>query len=227
MKDSVIRPKLNGKEVNAIIFDMDGTLSDSIDTYLYIVSKAATSVGLKFSREEVLASLANQTYIWSGLLSDDPSRHEGITKKMATVMMEIYTDVIQRVKVFPNLGQALKRLKDYNIKMGVVTGSPRLSLTPLYNSKLEHYFQTMISRDDGYPGKPAPDSMIACLKQMDTESGRAIVVGDTPVDIIAGKKCVALTIGVLTGVATREMLEKETPTAIVNWVGDIPALLGI
>lgn len=227
MKESVIRPNLDGKEIDAIIFDMDGTLSDSIETYLYIVSKAAASVGLKFSREQVLASLANQAHIWNGLLSDDPPRREEIIRKMNIVMMEIYTDVIQRVKVFPNLGQALKRLKDYNIKMGVVTGSPRLSLTPLYNSKLEHYFQTMISRDDGYPGKPAPDSMIACLKQMDTEPGRAIVVGDTPVDIIAGRKSGTLTIGVLTGVATREMLEKETPTAIVNWVGDIPALLGI
>ena len=123
--------------------------------------------------------------------------------------------------------EVLKRLKDYNIKMGVITGSLRLGLTPLYNSGLEHYFQVMISWDDGYPRKPAPDSMIACLKQMDTEPGRAIVVGDTPVDIIAGKKSGALTIGVLSGVATREMLEKEKPTAIVNWVGDIPALLRI
>lgn len=227
MKDSLIRPNLDGKGIDAIIFDMDGTLSDSIETYLYIVSKAAASVGLKFSREQVLASLANQAHIWDGLLPDDPPRREEIIKRISTVMMKIYTDVTPRVKVFPNLGQVLKRLKDYNIKMGVITGSLKLSLTPLYNSGLEHYFQVMISWDDGYPKKPAPDSMIACLKQMDTEPGRAIVVGDTPVDIIAGRKSGALTIGVLSGVATREMLEKEKPTAIVNWVGDIPALLRI
>jgi len=227
MEDNVISPNLNGREINAIIFDMDGTLSDSIETYLYIANKAAVSVGLKFNREQVLASLANRARIWDGLLPDDSPRREEIIKKMNTVMMKIYTDVTPRVKVFPNLGQVLKKLKDYNIKMGVVTGSLGLSLTPLYKSRLEHYFQVMISAEDGYPGKPAPDSMIACLGQMNAEPERTIVVGDTPVDIIVGRKSGALTIGVLSGVATREMLEKEKPTAIVNWVGDIPALLRI
>ncbi|MBA7583925.1 Pyrophosphatase PpaX [subsurface metagenome] len=227
MKDNATKPSLDGKQINAIIFDMDGTLSDSIDAYFDVFNQAAATVGLKFEREEVLCCLANQINIWEKLFPDDLPEREQIIRKISIATKEIYTKTIQKVKLFPNLEQVLKKLKDNDIKMGVVTASSRESLTPLYNNRLEHYFEVMISWEDDYPRKPAPDSIIACLKRMNADAKKSIVVGDTLADIIAGREGGTLTVGVLSGMASRDMLEREKPTAIIDWVGDIPALLGI
>lgn len=227
MKDNAASPSLDGKQINTIIFDMDGTLSDSIDVYFDVFNQAAATVGLKFEREEVLYCLANQIHIWEKLFPDDLPEREQIIRKMRVATNKIYTRTIQKVKLFPNLEQVIKKLKDNNIKMGVVTGSSRESLTPLYNNRLEHYFKVLISWEDGYLRKPAPDSIIACLKRMNAKPKETIVVGDAPVDIIAGRESGTLTVGVLSGVASRDMLEREKPTAILDWVGDVPDLLGI
>ena len=218
---------LNGGEIEAIVFDMDGTLSDSIDVYFNIFNQSAATIGLKLEREEVMLCLANHIHIWEKLLPDDLPMREQVIKKLNIATREIYNTTTQKVSLFANVEQIFKKLRDNDIKMGIVTGSLKTSLIPIYDNKFEHYFEVMMSREDVILRKPAPDSIIACLECMNVEPKKSVVVGDTPIDIIAGRESGTFTVGVLNGVASRDMLEKEKPTAIIDWVGDMPTLLGI
>ena len=218
---------LNGKQIEAIIFDMDGTLSDSIDVYFNIFNQAAATIGLKLEREEVMLCLANHINIWEKLLPDDLPMREQVITKMNMATRDIYIATTQKVNLFANVEQIFKKLRDNDIKMGIVTGASKAGLIPIYDNKFEHYFEVMMSREDVILRKPAPDSIIACLKHMDVEPKKSVVVDDTPIDIIAGRAGGTFTVGVLNGVASRDMLEREKPTAVIDWVGDVPTLLGI
>jgi len=160
-------------------------------------------------------------------------RREELIEAVNAPASRMYAKAMHDVQPFPNADKALKAFTDNHIRIGAVTASSRESMRPLSKHGLDQYFQVMISGwDDGYPDKPAPDSIIACLNKLKVKPDEAIVVGDTPVDIIAGKRSGALTAAVLSGVASRDILErdileKEEPEAIVDWVGDIPSLLGI
>jgi phosphoglycolate phosphatase-like HAD superfamily hydrolase len=62
---------------------------------------------------------------------------------------------------------------------------------------------------------------------MKVEPSHAITIGDTPLDIRAGKAAGTLTIGVLSGIGTRAQLEAEKPTAIIKDISEVLSLLNL
>ena len=111
------------------------------------------------------------------------------------------------------------------IKLGLVTASWEPTLYPLRNYSLIHYFKVIITGEDGFPSKPAPDGTLECLRRMKIRPSQAITIGDSPLDIRAGNKAGALTIGVLCGIGSRSQLEAEAPTAIVEEVTQVLSIL--
>jgi phosphoglycolate phosphatase-like HAD superfamily hydrolase len=98
-------------------------------------------------------------------------------------------------------------------------------LAPLLENDLVRDFEAIITREDSYASKPSPEGMVECLRRMDVRPDCGLAVGDSPMDIRAGKRAGALTIGVLSGIANREQLEAEEPTLIIDDVGQIPWVL--
>jgi phosphoglycolate phosphatase-like HAD superfamily hydrolase len=90
-----------------------------------------------------------------------------------------------------------------------------------------HYFSGIITRDDGFPRKPAPEGLLQCVKAMGVPPEHAVIVGDTLLDVRAGKMAGTLTVGVLTGLAGRELLEAQNPTAVVDDAHAFLALLNM
>ena len=84
-----------------------------------------------------------------------------------------------------------------------------------------------MTRDEGFPSNPAPDGILECLKRMETPPSQAITIGDTPLDILAGKAAGTLTIGVLSGIGNRAQLQEEEPTAIIGRVSDLLSLFDL
>jgi phosphoglycolate phosphatase-like HAD superfamily hydrolase len=85
----------------------------------------------------------------------------------------------------------------------------------------------IITREDGFLLKPSPDAILECLRRMDVSADHAITVGDSPLDIRAGKTAGSLTIGVLSGIGSQAQLEAEAPTAIVKHVSQLLSLLNL
>ena len=84
-----------------------------------------------------------------------------------------------------------------------------------------------MTREEGFPPKPAPDGTLECLRRMKVAPSHAITIGDTPLDVRAGKAAGTLTIGVLSGIGTREQLEAEKPTAIIKDISEVLSLLNL
>jgi HAD superfamily hydrolase (TIGR01509 family) len=214
-------------KIEGIIFDVDGTLTNSIEAYYNVFREVTSRFGIKIRREDVLEPMATGSLIWSRIIPEDsPGRDEKI-KQLMNAIPEVYQEVFQRVLPFPGVESVLKKLDERKVKLGVLTSSRGTAVRPLYNHSLSHYFKVMITREEGFSPKPEPDGILECLRRMKVQPSHAITIGDTPLDIRAGRAAGTLTIGVLSGIGTQAQLEAEGPTAIIKDISQLLPLLNL
>lgn len=217
----------SGRRIEGILFDVDGTLTNSIEAYYDVFRQITARFGIEIRREDVLEPMATGSLIWDRILPEDsPGRDEKI-KQCMNAIPQVYREVFQHVHPFAGVESVLKKLDEQKIKLGVLTSSRETAVRPLYSHSLSHYFKVIMTREQGFPQKPAPDGILECLKRMKVQPGHAITIGDTPLDIRAGKGAGTLTIGVLSGIGNQAQLEAEAPTAIIKDVSKLLELFNL
>lgn len=215
----------SGRRIEGIVFDVDGTLTDSIGAYYEMFSGVVARFGIQIRKEEILEPMATGSLIWDRIIPEDfPDRDEKI-KQFMEIIPKVYQKVFQHVHPFAGLESVLKRLVERKVRLGALTSSRAVAVRPLYQYSLAHYFSVVITREDGFPLKPAPGGILECLRRMNVHPPHAIVIGDTPLDIRAGKAAGTLTIGVLSGIGNQVQLEAEAPTAIIKDISQLLSLL--
>jgi HAD superfamily hydrolase (TIGR01509 family) len=210
---------------DAVIFDLDGTLIDSTDVYLKILNVAFKRLHLPlFSREDVLDLLIEGNFDWNRLLSIDlQDRKEEIIQKSMEIMREIYPQMFrEEVKLIPGAADILRQISMGGMKIGLVTSTDAKSLAPklypLEASGIVDLLQAIITTDQVTNKKPAAEPLIECGKRLHVDMEKIVYVGDSRVDIRAGKAAGTMTIGVLTGVDDYESLKAEEPDTILDSV---------
>ncbi len=217
----------SGRRVEGIVFDIDGTLTDSIEAYYEGFREVMANIGIQIKREDILEPMATGSLIWDRVIPENtPGRDEKIRQCMELIP-QIYQEVFKSVQPFPGLESVLIRLEEKGVCLGVLTASRGIAVQPLHHSSLIRYFRVIMTRDEGFPNKPAPNGILECLKRMEISPNQAITIGDTPLDIRAGKAAGTLTIGVLSGIGSRPQLQAEEPTAIIGGVSDLLSLFDL
>ena len=215
-------------KVAAVIFDLDGTLIDSIDIYFSIVEKALERLNLPaVSRSRILAAAESEDFKWELVLPQDVlNRKEKIIDEAWAVINEIAPQMFaDNLDLIPGAGDIVKNLCSNGLKIGLVTSTQRqyleTKMMPLKNAGVDTLFEVIITSDDVEKRKPAPDPLIACAQQLDLKPDTCVYVGDTTTDIRAGKAAGMRTVGVLTGFDEYEALETENPDAIIKDVQNL------
>jgi len=215
----------SGRKIEGIVFDVDGTLTDSIGAYYEVFREVLAQFGIRIKKEEVLEPMATGSLIWDRIIPEGfPDRDEKI-KQIMNIIPKVYRKVFQHVHPFAGLESVLKRLVERKVRLGALTSSRAVAVRPLYQHSLGHYFTVVMTREDGFALKPAPDGILECLRRMNVQPTHAIIIGDTPLDIRAGKAAGALTVGVLSGIGNQVQLETEAPTAIIKDISQLLSLL--
>jgi HAD superfamily hydrolase (TIGR01509 family) len=217
----------SGWEIEGIIFDVDGTLTNSIEAYYEVFREVTARIGIQIRKEDVLEPMATGSLIWDRIIPEDfPGRDEKI-KQFMEVIPQVYQEVFKHVQPFAGLELVLKGLKERGVRLGALTSSRAVAVRPLDKHALSHYFMVIMTREDGFPPKPAPDGILECLRRLKVLPSHAIVIGDSPLDIRAGKAAGTLTIGVLSGIGSLAQLEADVPTAIINHISQLLSLLNL
>jgi HAD superfamily hydrolase (TIGR01509 family) len=216
-----------GRRIEGVIFDVDGTLTNSVEAYFELFREVTARFGIEIRKEDVLEPMATGALIWDYIIPQDfPDRDEKI-KEFMDIVPQVYEEVFQHVYPFPGLEAVLKGLETRGVRLGALTSSRAGAVRPLQNCSLSHYFTVIMTREDGFPLKPAPEGILECLRRMNVQANHAIVIGDTPLDIRAGQAAGTLTIGVLSGIGSYRQLEVEAPTAIIKDVSELLSLLNL
>ena len=139
------------------------------------------------------------------LLGDALQQLGNLDDSQRVIAVKTYQRLFREVelpntRIFPGVSQTLQTLKSRGVKMAIVTsrGIESLRLILTQNNILE-YFDELVTRDNGFKPKPAPDMVNYLLQKMSLAPSDVLVVGDTTFDIdmgaAAGCKTCAVTYG--------------------------------
>ena len=214
--------------VNAVIFDMDGTLIDSIDIYFEIVEIALKRLELPpVSRNKILEAAETRDFNWDLVLPDEV---KGKKDKMIADAWEIINEIApqlfaEKLELIRGAENILRNISARISKIGLVTSTQRqyleIKMQPLKTVGVEEFFEVIITSDDVPNRKPDPDPLIECARRLVVDPGKCVYVGDTRTDIKAGKAAGMRTVGVLTGFDDYDALNQEKPDAIIDSIKDL------
>lgn len=204
----------------AVLFDLDGTLIDSIGLLLASVKHAFEGRTLAPTPEEWVAGigtpLARQLEPYAAS-SDDVdhlvSRYRGFQNEAHDRMTRVYDGVTE----------TLEKLAANGHPMGIVTSKGNnMMLKSLRFTNIERFMKSMVGCDSCAVHKPDPFPVRLALSELGYEPTEAVFIGDSPHDILAGNGAGVTTIAALWGPFTRSMLEPYEPN---HFLDDIRGLV--
>jgi HAD superfamily hydrolase (TIGR01509 family) len=219
-------------EVEAILFDLDGTIIDSVEIYYKIVWVVLDKLHLpRVSTKQIQKANRDGTFLWeklfpAAMFSDHPQLKDEAWAIARQISPKMFNG---QIKLLPGAKEVLQQISAKGFKIAVVTSTPRQNmeakLKPLKESGILHLLEEIITADDTVKKKPAADPLLECSKRLAVETEKCVYVGDTQIDIRAGKAAGTVTIGVLTGFDDHEMLKREHPDAIIESLGNLPEVI--
>lgn len=211
--------------IKAIIFDIDGTLVDSVDFHAKAWVKAFQAYGYDFPFEQLRQQIGKgSSFIIGELLSSEEA--EKLESDIAQYRKKYFQEqLLEQVQPFPAVKDLFERIKADGITI-VLASSARKETVAHYEKLLdiEDLIDGATSTDDVEKSKPEPDIFLAAMAKLEgIEADEIIVVGDSPYDAIAAKKASLSTIGVLCGGFSEERLTEAGCIAIYQDPADILA----
>jgi HAD superfamily hydrolase (TIGR01509 family) len=160
------------------------------------------------------------------------SRKKELTEKARGIIDEIAPPMFHnQVKLISGTDEIVKEIAVAGIKIGLVTSTPTqhlaVKMIPLNNAGLTHLLEVIVTADDVSNKKPSPEPLIQCSQKLGVPLKKCVYVGDTRVDIRAGKAAGMGTVGVLTGFDDYDALKNETPDAIISSIAQLSEILVI
>ena len=175
--------------MQAVLFDLDGTLVDTAPDLGYALNLQRERHGLAFLPEETIRPYASHgsrglLEIGFGLLPTDAS-----FEAMRTEYLDLYTQVMTRQPVlFAGMAEALQAIEQRGLRWGIVTNKPRRFTMPMVEHMgLDVRAGAVISGDDAPQPKPSPQTLLLACERMAIDPQTVLYIGDAERDIQAGK----------------------------------------
>ncbi len=189
--------------MGAILFDLDGTIMDSLSSIIHIVRLALRDVGRDNIEDNQIRALVGMPLVQIGEELLGKQRHE----KFVSAYHFHYCSSQIKVEPFVGMQEYLAELKNYGIKTAIVTAKKSPStISTLTENGLIDYFDCLITADSGVGAKPQAGPALAALSKLATSSSNALFVGDSIYDIGCAKNADMAACGVLWGACSKQEL---------------------
>jgi HAD superfamily hydrolase (TIGR01549 family) len=185
----------------AVIFDVDGTLIDSVDLHARAWQEALAHFGKQFDFERVRSQIGKGgDQLMPVFLSQQELEEFG--EELEEYRGQLFKrEYLSKVKGFPAVRELFERIKREGLQLALAS-SAKVDELKSYKkiADIEDLVEEETSSDDAEKSKPHPDIFEAALARLgDISPSEAIVVGDTPYDAEAAGKAGLQTIGFLSG----------------------------
>lgn len=212
-------------DMQAVLFDLDGTLLDTHDLLLATFRYTARTVLREAIPDERLMAKVGQplnTQMWD--FTDDPAVHEELCRVYREYNAEVHDDMI---RLFDGTVPMLERLKEAGLPLAVVTSKRHeVAMRGLDLFGLTGYFDFLIGSDDWPEHKPHPGPVAHGCERLGLAPQTCLYVGDSPFDMQSGSGAGCATAAALWGMFPQIVLEAERPTYACAHGTDVPPLLG-
>ena len=213
-------------DASAVIFDVDGTLVDSVDFHAEAWQRAFSAFGFEFDLSEVRSQIGKGgDQLLPVFLHGDTLERQG--KQIETYRQDLFErEYFHRVLGFPKVPELFRFLIDAG-KTLALGSSAKTDDLDVYKKAagIEGMTTVETTSDDAERSKPHPDIFIAALDRLKLPAKRVVVVGDTPYDVEAAKKAGMATTGLLCGGFSEESLREAGAVDIYRDPGHLLAVL--
>lgn len=211
------------------IFDLDGTLVNSIHALTYCTNLALKRCGLGQVTEEQMMNIVGDGYkmqMHRSLIAcgDTELVHY---EEILPIYMEIFAEhCLYRMHAYDGIPELLSYIKRHGMKIAVVSNKPHAQAV----DTVEHvfgkgYFDAIIGEREGIPKKPDPTGALTAAKELGAEPEECLYFGDTNTDMKTGKNAGMTTVGVLWGFRSRKELEEFSPDYLIEKPEDMIQIL--
>ena len=197
--------------MKACIFDLDGTLTNTLESMTYSVNLTLEEMGLsKITKDQCRLFVGNGARV----LMEKSLKAAGDTDASRIEEgMEIYGRIFDRnctyhVTPYEGIPEMLKALKDKGLHLAVLSNKPDRQTVKVVKAIFgEELFDYAQGQKEGIRRKPEPDGVWYLMEQMHVSKEECLYIGDSEVDAATGRNAGLKTIGVLWGFRDRKTLE--------------------
>ncbi len=211
-------------EADLIIFDLDGTLIDSRQDIAHCVNWTLHDMGLPAIDHDVIYS-----YVGHGVRTlmegavKEAHGDDGYEQAMRLFDKHYSAHLLDHTQLFPGMADVLETYREKSL--AIITNKPQKYTDPIIEGLgLGSYFGAVLGREACERPKPHPDPIYKVMATQPADKSRTVIIGDTEVDVVAGKNAGIMTCGVLFGFGNAQLVREAEPDFLIQ---EVKELLGI
>ncbi|HEX9575757.1 MAG TPA: HAD family phosphatase [Myxococcales bacterium] len=187
--------------MRALIFDLDGTLIDTVYAHVFAWQKALDEAGMPIDGWRIHRRVGMS----GGLFTRAVAREVGhdLTPDQAEALQrrhgELFRQLLPERRPLPGAVALLRRLREAGVPHGIATSGRRPEIDASLAALEVPRDMVVVERGDVSRAKPAPDLFLACQQRLGVSAQDCYVVGDAVWDLLAARRAAMLSVGVLSG----------------------------
>lgn len=204
----------------AFIFDLDGTLANTLNSIAYFGNRALEAYGLppvETAQYRYMVGNGAVKLVHRMLAASGNDTEVNFTKVFPLYNDSYDADFMYLTEAYPGVPEALARLKEQSLTLAVLSNKPHpTTLKVVHNLYGEGLFDAVYGQREGIPLKPDPAALCTVMAELGVTPEECVYVGDTATDMQTGKGAGIFTIGVLWGFRDEEELRENHADVIIK-----------
>ncbi len=176
--------------MKAVIFDMDGTIVDSIKFHNEAWKQAFSKYDLHFDTKILYLQegIPSHDFVLEISKKKNFNLSEEQINEICKLKKEIMADIYE-FQIYDNIKSVFDFLKSKDVRLSVVTGADKSLAHEVIDKHLPGYFDVIVTAADTIQGKPHPDPYLKGLEKLGLEASDCIVIENAPLGVESAKAC--------------------------------------
>ncbi len=193
-----------------MLFDLDGTLVDSVYQHVLAWREALEETGIELSvwRIHRRIGMSGGLFVNALLRETTMALSAKQVGRLRELHLAAYLRRMDQVRPLPGARELLQRLSELGVPWGIATSGSVRTAGPAIETLAMKRPPVVVTRDDVLRAKPDPDLFIEAARRLGVDVADSIVVGDSVWDLLAAQRARALGVGLLSGGYGREELQQ-------------------
>ena len=217
--------------IKACIFDLDGTLTNTLDSLVYSTNETLKEMKLpQISEEQCRLFVGNgaRVQMEKALGSSGSENLDRIEEAMQIYGRIFDANCTYHVVPYEGITEMLESMKNRGLKLAVLSNKPHKQAVHVVETIFgKETFQWIQGQIDTVPRKPDPMAVLQIAEKLGATPEETLYIGDSEVDVATGKNAQMHTVGVTWGFRGKEVLEDagaelivDSPEEIMNMIED-------